>query len=577
MTKDGWFVQPYVQNGIEGFDNSKAKVRWNWESPIAFAPWDGHIGWIGANVIYQTADRGLHWKAISPDLTRNVKEHQLPAGGPLVHDVSGAEESDTILDIEGSKLRTGEIWAGTDDGLVQLTRDGGKHWKNVTPEGAPQFGRFASIAPSPIVAGTAYAINDGHYAGDNAPYVYVTHDYGSHWTKIVNGLPSGEWARAVAADIHNRNIAYLGTEEGMWISFNGGTSWEKFKNNLPTVSVHDIRMQPEFNDLVIATHGRSVYIMDDMAPVQDIQTAVARGTYLFKPRTSYQYNQRGDDEGTLTNYVANNPANGTVISFYQKSAGKNPPKLEILDSAGRVIRTYQGTHKVAEKEKPWVTNEVGINHFVWNWTIDGPVKWLGAAKERYQGANDGPAVAPGTYSARLTLDGSRPMLARFEVKADPRTIYTQAQIVRSFEFAKRGRDMFSRIDTMLNSLDTVKKQLDDASAAAKKANNTDLASKIDAIGAARKTLFTFLTADYHNDEDGIQMAGKLREDVQTIQFASGTVITPAFEDYMHRVDAELRDGISQYNEFVRTNVAALNDASKTLNLKAITVKTMEDR
>jgi photosystem II stability/assembly factor-like uncharacterized protein len=577
VTKDGWFVQPYLQTADESFDNSKAKVRWNWETPIAFAPWDGHIAWIGGNKVFQTIDRGLHWKVISPDLTRNVKEHQKPAGGPLVHDVSGAEESDTILDIEGSKLHQGEIWVGTDDGVIQLTLDGGKHWTNVTPQGAPEFGRFASISPSPIVDGTAYAINDGHYTGEGAPYVFVTHDFGKHWSKITNGLPATEWARAIAADIHNRNIAYLGTEEGMWISFDGGSSWEKFKNNLPTVSVHDIRMQPDFNDLVIATHGRSVYIMDDMTPVQEIQTAVVRGTFLFKPRTSYQYNQRQDDEGTLTNYAANNPPTGAVIAFYQKTAGKNPPKLEILDSSGHVIRTYQGTHKVDDKEKPWVSNEAGINHFVWNWTIDGPVKWLGAAKERYQGPNDGPTVSPGTYTVRLTLDGMRPMMQSFVVKADPHTIYTQAQLVRAFELAKRGRDMFSLVDTMLNNLDNAKKSLDEASAAAKKANDSDLSAKLDAISAERTSVFNFLTADYHNDEDGIQRAGALREDVQGVQGFSGNVVTPAIEDYLQRAHGELREGVAKYNDFIHKQLPSLNDASKALKLKPLTITTVEVR
>ena len=577
ITKDSWFVQPYLQLSNESFDNSQAKVRWNWETPIAFAPWDGHIGWMGGNVVYQTTDRGLHWKIISPDLTRNVKEHQKPAGGPLVHDVSGAEESDTILDIEGSKIAKGEMWVGTDDGLVQLTRDGGKHWKNVTPPNAPQFGRFASIAPSPIQDGTAYAINDGHYTADNAPYVFVTHDFGKSWSKIVNGLPKDEWARAVAADIHNRNIAYLGTEEGMWISFDGGASWESFKNNLPTVSVHDIRPQAQFNDLAIATHGRSVYIMDDMTPVQQIKTAVARGSYLFKPRTSYQYNQREDDEGTLTNYAASNPPQGAVIAFYQKTAGKKPPKLEILDSHGRVIRTYQGTHKVDEKDKPWVTNDVGLNHFTWNWSIDGPVKWFGAAKERYQGPNDGPPVAPGTYSVRLTLDGQRPMTQTFDVKADPHTIYTQAQIVRSFDIAKHGRDVLSLVDTMLNNLDTAKKAIDDANAAAKKTNNADVTTKLDAISKERASLFSVLTADYHNDEDGIQIPGKLREDVQSLQFFGGTVITPALLEYNTRVDGELHSAAAQYNTFVRTQVPLLNNASKTLNLKPISISTVEVR
>ncbi len=570
VTRDGWFVAPYLQMAVESFDNRTAKVRWNWESPIAFAPWDGHIAWYGGNVLFQSIDRGLHWTVISPDLTRNVKDHQAPSGGPVTHDVSGAEESDTILDIEGSKIRKGEIWVGTDDGLIQLTLDGGKHWKDVTPPGGPQFGRYASISPSPLVDGTAYAINDGHYTGDNKPYVYVTHDFGKTWTSITAGLPAEEWARAIGADIRTRDLVYLGTEEGMWISYDGGTKWEAFKNNLPTVSVHDIRMQPQFDDLAIATHGRGIYIMDDMTPVQQLQSAVKAGTMLFPVRASYQYNQTNNDEGTYTNYAASNPPQGVVINYYQNAVQKTPPKLEFLDGTGRVIRTYQGTHKVEDKDEPYVSNKVGINQFVWIWTIEPPVKWTGAAKKAYQGPNDGPAVVPGRYATRLTL-GNTSMTQWFDVKADPLTKYTQAQLVAAFNLAKNGVALYSQIDTALNNLDTVKKAVTDAQAAAKKANNTDAQSKLDAIMKAHDGVFSFFTADYHNDEDGIERPGALREDAQTLQFFGGTVVTPALLDYAKRIEAEYADGRTRYNAFVTQQVPALNDVLKTLNLKAVTV------
>ncbi len=569
VTKDSWSVMPYIQTSLESFFNAKAKVRWNWETPIAFAPWNGHIAWLGGNYVFQSTDRGIHWKMISPDLTRNDKAHQQPSGGPITHDVSGAEESDTILDIEGSKLHKGEIWVGTDDGLIQLTLDGGKHWKNVTPPGGPKYGRYASISPSPIVDGTAYAINDGHYTGDNKPYVFVTHDFGAHWTKITNGLPSAEWARSVAADIRDRNIAYLGTEEGMWISFNGGNTWKPFKNNLPTVSVHDIRMQPAFDDLVIATHGRSVYVMDDMTPIQQLQAAIAAKTYMFPIRVSYQYNQRSDDEGIYTAYAASNPPYGVMIDYYLAHMDpKHPPKLEILQN-GRVLRTYKGTHKMGKKRVSVVPDKVGINRYVWNWSTDGPVKWYGAPKKNYQGGNDGPGVPPGTYVARLTV-GSHVMTRTFVVKNDPKSLYTQAQLVRAYQFAKRGEAMFSQVDTMLNGLDAVKKGLNRASAAAKKAKDSAATAKIAAITAARTQLFNQLTANYQNAEDSIEMPGKLREDVQGLLYTGGEV-TPAAETYMQRVNAELQSATKRYNAFVASQVPALNGLLSGLKLKTITV------
>ncbi|MGA7571085.1 MAG: hypothetical protein WCA80_09790, partial [Candidatus Aquilonibacter sp.] len=570
VTKDGWFIEPYLQTAIESFDNRVAKVRWNWETPIAFAPWDGHIGWVAGNVLFQTTDRGLHWKIISPDLTRNVKEHQAPSGGPITHDVSGAEESDTILDIEGSKLHQGEIWVGTDDGLIQLTLDDGKHWRNVTPPNAPEYGRFASISPSPLRDGTAYAINDGHYTGDSKPYVFVTHDFGKTWSSITSGLPQAEWARSIGADIRNPNLVYLGTEEGFWISYDGGATWKAFKNNLPTVSVHDIRMQQQFDDLVIATHGRSIYIMDDMTPIQQLQTATAAGTYMFPISVSYQYNTREDDEGTYTNYAAPNPPAGAIIDYYLDAEQKTPPTLKIIDQTGAVVRTYQGTHEVEKKQVPYVPNKVGLNRFVWDWAIDGPVKWTGAAKKAYQGPEDGPLVPPGRYIAQLTL-GNKTFTHSFIVKPDPRTLYTQAQIVESYRFARAGEAMFSQVDTMLNNLDTVKKSIDDGIAAAKKAADSATQSKLESIEAARTTVFDQLTANYQNDEDSIQMPGKVREDVQTIMFFGGAVITPSMRDYAHRVEGDLKNATANYNAFVATQLPALNQALTTLKLKAVTI------
>jgi photosystem II stability/assembly factor-like uncharacterized protein len=568
VTQDGWFAAPYLQNSQESYDLRTSKYRFNWESPIAFAPWNPRVTWYGGNSVFQTTDRGKSWTSISPDLTRNVKAHQQPSGGPITHDVSGAEYSDTILDIEGSERAKGEIWVGTDDGLVQLTRDFGKHWSNVTPSGAPEFGRFATVAPSALVDGTAYAINDGHYTGDSAPYAFVTHDFGKHWTKIVNGLPKDQWARAIRPDIRDRNLVYLGTEEGVWISFDGGTTWQSFQNGLPTVSVHDIRMQPKVDDLVLATHGRSVYIMDDMNPVQQLQRAVSRGTWLFAPRISYQWSLHENDEGTYTNYAADNPPYGVVVTFYQKQPQKTDPRIDILDSRGRTIRTISGTHKVGDEQKPYITNKVGLNRYVWDFGVNGPVKWYGAAKESYQGPDSGPAVVPGTYAVRMTL-GGHAYVQHFAVKPDPRSAFTQADLERTFAAASRVQDQFSLVNTMLNNLDNVKKATDAAIDAAKKANNSALASKLGDALTARQAVFNFLTADYHNDEDSIQRPGALREDIFGLSFVTQGLITPPIAEAMTRADGEVRDGVGRYNAFVTGVLPGVNAALKQAGMKAL--------
>ncbi len=569
VTQDQWSGAPYIQLGKESWELAASKYRFNWESPIAFAPWRAPggqvIGWYGGSVVFQTVDRGRTWTAISPDLTRNLKSHQNPAGGPVTNDVSGAEYSDTILDIEGSAIRPGEIWVGTDDGLVQLTRDGGKHWTNVTPPGAPQFGRFATVAPSTLADGSAYAVNDGHETGDSAPYAFVTHDFGKHWTKIVDGLPPDQWARSIRPDIRNRDLVYLGTEEGIWISFDGGAHWQSFKNDLPTVSVHDIRMQPNYDDLVIATHGRDVYIMDDVRPVQELQRATARGTWLFTPRAGYEWTLHQDSEENYTFYAADNPPYGVTITFYQNVAQKGAPALEILDASGRVIRSVSGTHKVGGKDEPYIPNKVGLNRYTWDFSVNGPVKWNGA-KGDFANPETGPGVVPGAYAVRMTL-GGHTYVQQFKVEPDPRSRFTQADYRRSFEESMRQMARVSQLDTVLNNLDDVKKAIDVALVAAKKANNAGLTTKLEEVSKTQQTLFDSLAVNGRGE--GTEDENRLRDDVLgAFQNAQG-LITPPVTDFLSRVDAEYRNGIARYNAFVTGMLPGINTALQQAGMKTL--------
>ncbi len=374
QTKDGWFVQPYLQLAAEAFDNRQAKVRWNWESPIAFAPWNRHIGWIGGNVLFQTTDRGLHWKIISPDLTRNDKAHQAPSGGPITHDVSGAEEIDTILDIEGSTLHKGEIWVGTDDGLVQLTLDGGKHWQNVTPPGGAEFGRYASISPSPIADGTAYADQRrALYRRQQAVRLRNARLRQTLEQRSRTACPpmNGRAASLPTSTIRTSPISE--PKRAFGFRSTAAAKWEQFKNNLPTVSVHDIRMQPQFDDLVIATHGRSVYIMDDMTPIQNLQTAIAQGTYMFPIRTAYQYNQREDDEGTYTDYAAAESAERRHHRLLPEDAGEGCPETRDSRSIAVAlsVRTKARTKSATSRSRGFRTI-AGLNRFVWDFRLKDP-------------------------------------------------------------------------------------------------------------------------------------------------------------------------------------------------------------
>ncbi len=422
------------------------------------------------------------------------------------------------------------------------------------------------MAPSTLVDGTAYAIDDAHKMGDNAPYAFVTHDFGKSWTTIVGGLPPDQWARSIRPDVRDRNLVYLGTEEGIWISFDGGAHWQSFKNDLPAVSVRDIRLQAAYDDLVIATHGRDVYIMDDVRPVQELQQAEARGTWLFTPRAGYEWTLHPTQEETYTNYAADNPPYGIIITFYQKEPQTNAPSLDILDDRGRVIRTVSGTHKVHGKEEPYIPNKAGLNRYTWDFNVNGPVKWNGASLDFLNGPDDGPGVVPGSYSARMTLS-KHTYVVNFRVEPDPRSRFTQAEYQRTFDEAMRQMAHLSQIDTVLNNLDDLKKSLDAALASAKKGSNTGLTVKLQEASTARQALFDSLAA--HVRGEGTEDETKLHEELlSAFQNAQG-LITPPVVDFLSRVDAEYRAGIGRYDAFVTGVLPGVNAALQQAGMKSL--------
>ncbi|MDQ6823163.1 MAG: hypothetical protein M3Z07_01490 [Candidatus Eremiobacteraeota bacterium] len=583
-TRQSRFIQPYFDFNRNDFQLFKRKYRFNWDSPIAFAPWNGHVLWYGGNVVFQSTDLGATWKVISPDLTRNIASHQIPAGGPLATDVSGAEYSDTILDIEGSAVRPGVMWVGTDDGLVQLSRDGGKHWSNVTMQGAPQFGRVETVAPSPFDAATAYAIVDGHRSGIYEPYIYVTHNYGTSWTKITQGLPMNQYVRTVRPDIHNRNLLFAGTENGMWISYDGGTKWTDFKLNLPSVSVRDIREQKQFDDLAIATHGRALWILDDIRALQDLPAAQSRGSMLFPIRPAYQYNLHSEDEGLYTRFSGQNPPQGAIIDFYQASAASAPPEIDILDSHGHIVRHIRAPHPKpgatatpapSENEAPsrgedraTTPNRAGINRVVWDFREDGVTQWLGAAKPEYRGPLTGVGVLPGTYAARMTI-GGHAYTQGFEVKPDPRAPHSRSNALASYAFAKKYLRISGAINSVLNHLDAQKKSLTAARDALAKAPDSALSDRVTAALAAHDDIFSAFSADYHNDEDSIQRPGALREDVPRGGFGSAAAPSVAVLEYARRFDAEYALTLARYNAYVRNTLVPLSAALKSAGKPAI--------
>ena len=571
-------IIPYFDFNRYDFQLFARKYRFNWDSPIAFAAWNPKELLFGGDVLFRSFDRGQHWAVISPDLTLNVKAHQQPSGGPITLDVSSAEFSDTLLDIETSSAKRGLIWTGADDGVIAVSTDDGKTWAKHTIAGVPPYGRVESIAPSPFDAATAYANVDRHRSGDYTPYLYVTHDYGRTWSRITGGLPPDQWVRSVRADHKNRNLLFAGTENGFWISYDAGAHWQNFRINLPQTSVRDIREQTEFNDLAIATHGRDIFILDDLTSLQQLPAAKAAGAMLFKPRVAYEYTQHSNDEGAYTRFAGQNPPGGAIIDFYQAAPQSTAPGMEILNASGRVIAHIKpqvvpksGTGEEAPDEggpppSAGVPNKAGINRVVWTFREDPPPQWT-STKPEFRGPRAGAQVVPGTYAARVRLNGHT-FTQHFLVKADPQSQYSQAQLQQAYDFSKKYLSVNGQLNGILNQIDAQRKTLQAAhDALTKSGANAALLAKVDAALRDQQAVFKKFTANYQNGEDSIQFPGQLREDVPRGGFGGADPPTPALLEYARRFDAAYAAERAAYRAFENGEYAPLAAQLKAAGIK----------
>ncbi len=436
-------VSPYARsNG--GEPGADLKYRFNWDTPIAFAS-DG-AALVGGNVLFRSTDRGRTWTVISPDLTRNEKSHQQVPGGPIDPDMSGAEMSDTILDIEPSSLQVGVIWVGTDDGLVQLTRDGGATWHNVTPRAMPQWDRVSTVDASPYSAATAFAAADGHMLGDESPHIFATRDYGATWRSISGDLPRNVFVRSVRQDSKNPDLLYAGTQRGMFASWDGGNHWHSLRLNMPATAIYDIEIQPQSNDLLVAAHGRGVWVLDDLTVLQQYTPSTARTLTLFAPRETFRWARLAPvntfEDGLPSNEFAGpNVPYGALLTYSLPRADKRA-SIDVLDASGRVIRHLSG------KDVP---HKAGINRTAWDLNVEGPVKWHGTF-EQNQGPDSGPEVLPGTYTVRVNANRASARQT-VVVKADPRDTLTDAQMSERFTLLQQLYEEFSTTDSWLNQID----------------------------------------------------------------------------------------------------------------------------
>ena len=413
-------INPYPNNPM-GAGADVLKYRFQWNFPLLFSPHDPNKLYTAANVLFMSMDEGSSWQIISPDLTRNDKTKQGASGGPITKDNTSVEYYATIFAVMESPVQAGTIWTGSDDGLVQITRDGGKNWSNVTPSSniMPEWIQINSIEASPHDPGTAYVAATMYKWDDNKPYLYRTSDYGKTWKKITNGIPDTTFTRVIREDPNKRGLLYAGTETGMYVSFDNGDRWQSMQLNLPVVPITDLAIQKREKELVVATQGRSFWILDDLPVLHQMMDAggfsAASETRLFKPKESYRMPGGGGFPLGPTATVGRNPANGVVVYYSLKAKPTSDVDLEFLDPAGKSIRKF--TARVSRQGEgaasagappapagegggfgggggaPPVPVEVGLNRFVWDTRYPDAVRFPGMIL--WAGETRGPKLAAG--------------------------------------------------------------------------------------------------------------------------------------------------------------------------------------
>ncbi len=425
--------------------------RVQWTYPIVFSHHDPNVLYTGTQKVWKTTNEGQSWQQISPDLTRADPSTMGPSGGPLTKDQTGVETYATVFTIAPSYHDANVIWAGSDDGYVHVTRDGGANWRNVTPRDAPDFVRVNTIEASPTTPGRAYVAGIRYLVdNDRSPYIWKTDNYGESWTKVVNGIPQDDFVRAVREDPKRSGLLYAASEKTVYVSWNDGADWQPLTMNLPNVQVSDLVV--EGNDLVIATHGRSFWVMNDIGLLRQMSAQIADADFhLFDPSDPV----RGVD--------------GAVQIFYYLSESPDSLTIEFLDSAGQVIDSFTSTSADAEeppqqefgffgggRSRP--SRDAGSNSFRWNMRYPGYTDFEG--RIFWAAGNLGPGAVPGSYQVRLTFDGAS-QSQDFEIKLDPRLDrVTLADLQQRFDLALEIRDRVSQANEAVIRIRDIKREVD---------------------------------------------------------------------------------------------------------------------
>ena len=552
------------QRDIRPTAQFKEKLRFNWNTPIALSPNEKGTLYIGSQFLFRSRDHGVTWDRISPDLSTNdpIRQKQEESGGITV-DNSSAEMNTTIYSISESPRAAGQIWVGTDDGNVQLTRDGGRSWSNLTPNLAMPQGNWISwVEASRFDPAVAYVADDRHAYGDMQPYLYRTTDYGRTWQRLVGpGTPGVRgYAHVIKEDRQNPNILFLGTEFGLFVSLNGGQSWAQFRpNNFPDgLAVRDIALQDRHDDLVLATHGRGIWVIDDVSPLRSLSAQMLASNVALIPSAPIQQRMQGNGgwaEGDAT-YYGENPPSGATITYYQKARHViGRMKLEILDANGQVVDELP-----ASKRR-------GLNRVNWSMRTKPPL--VPPAASLAGSSAFGERFLPGTYTVRLTKAG-QVVTEPLTLTLDKRAAFTVADRQAQFAASERAKGLFSRMSKVVAEINSVRAQADALAGSA--SAPADVKTAAAQLSAKADTLRKEIVAT----KEGGAITGeeRLREHVDEIYGAINSVENRPTAYQMARIDAldrELKEVEAQWAAMQAGDVANFNARLRAANLPPLKI------
>ncbi len=589
--EQGQDVSVHPENSI-GSGAVELRERFQWTYPIVFSPHDSSTLYVCSQHVWESTNEGQSWKRISPDLTRNDSTKQQASGGPITKDNTGVEVYCTIFSFVESPLKRGLLWAGSDDGLIHLSRDGGAHWTNVTPKILPEWSLISMIEASALNEGTAYVAANRYKLGDETPYVLKTTDYGLSWTMITSGLGPQAFARVVREDPTTKGLLYCGTEQGVYCSFNDGARWESLQLNLPIAPVHDLAIQRREGDLVAATHGRAFWVLDDLSAIRQLRDSLkSQRLHLFKPRHSYlisngSYTTPGMDVGT-------NAQSGVRLYYYLADTTSAEIELDILDEQDSLIRRFSSIKdERGEELKPntdfyeretrkpsttQLTHFKGMNSFVWNMSLPSVTEVPEAVY--WFGGTGGIGVPPGRYKARLSWK-DHVSQQDFVILKDPRVSTSDADFEAQFDLGKRIVATADSLNTMLNTLTDIKKQV--LSWNNKVANFSTDSLKKQALGDLAKSIGDTLSSIENEciqrkakaGQDALNYPHKLNNKIlalkSTVYSADARPTQQAlavYEDLKQRIDRQ----IARFNALVRSDIPKFNALMNSMAVPAISI------